>query len=68
MSIPMKGRKRIETTMKNDQFSKKELSISDFIDLHTDFIQDKMLENLSHTTIKDHKNIFRFFVRWIDQT
>lgn len=41
----MKERNEIETSVKKDHFSNKKLSITDFIELHTDFIRDKTLEN-----------------------
>ncbi len=68
MAISMNGRNKIETTVKNDQLSKKELLVKDFIVLHTEFVRDKMLENLAQKTIKDHKNISNFLVRWIEQS
>lgn len=64
----MKGRKKIETSVKTDLISNSELTVDDFISLHIDFMRDKMLENLAHVTIQDHKNIFKFFVRWLKQT
>ncbi len=68
MAISMKGRKGIKTSMLDERMPKKEITIKDFIELHTEFIRDKMLENLSERTIKDHKYIFSFFTRWIDDT
>lgn len=68
MAISMKGRKNIETTVKNDHLNSRELSIGDFVGLHTDFIRDKTLENLAERTIKDHKNLFNYFVKWIEQS
>ncbi len=67
-AISMKGRKRTETTVKNDQLLKKELLVKDFIEFHTDFVRDKTLENLASKTIKDHINIFKFLVKWIEQS
>ncbi|AOY76885.1 tyrosine-type recombinase/integrase [Clostridium formicaceticum] len=68
MAISMKGRKKIETSIKNEHTSKKEITIRRFIELHTEFVRDKMLENLSERTIKDHKYIFSFFTRWLEQS
>ncbi|WP_176461563.1 tyrosine-type recombinase/integrase [Anaeromicrobium sediminis] len=68
MAISMNGRKKIKTSMKVDQFSRKEITIKEFIELHNEFIRDKMLENLSQKTIKDHKYLFTFLTRWIEQS
>jgi len=68
MAISMKGRIKNETNVINDRLLNKELTIKNFIDLHTDFIRDKILENLSQRTINDHKNIFKYFVNWIEQS
>ncbi|MBU5677799.1 site-specific integrase [Alkaliphilus sp. MSJ-5] len=68
MAISMRGRNKIETSVKSDRVSKKELLVKDFIELHTDFVRDKVLENLASKTIKDHKNIFKFLVKWIDES
>ena len=53
--------KNIETIMKKDRILKNEIDIRDFIDLHTDFIRDTMLENLADQIIIDHKNLLCYF-------
>ncbi|WP_053956999.1 hypothetical protein [Inediibacterium massiliense] len=60
MAISMKGRKRIKTSVKSEHTSNNEITIRRFIELHTEFVRDKMLENLSEKTIHDHKYLFTF--------
>lgn len=68
MAITMNGRKQIKTTLKDNHNFNGEITIEKFIDLHPSFIRDKQLENLSDTTIFDHENVFKMFVKWMDNS
>ena len=68
MAITLKAKNRIQTSMKGVHKIQEELTIQEFIDLHTDFIRDKRLENLSQRTIEDHIYLFSFFTRWITKS
>lgn len=68
MAITMNGRKQIRTTLKDNHNFNGEITIEKFIELHPSFIRDKQLENLSDKTIFDHENVFKMFVKWMDNS
>jgi len=65
MTITLKAKNKIQISMKGIYHNEGTLILQEFIDLHTDFIRDKRLENLIQRTIKNHIYWFSFFTRWI---
>jgi len=68
MAISLKGRNKIQTSVKNDHVKDSNMKVTDLITFHTDFIREKQLENLSSRTINDHKMFFEYFTKWINLT
>ncbi|MBI9012614.1 MAG: hypothetical protein JEZ08_10335 [Clostridiales bacterium] len=68
MAITLKQKHRVQTIGQNDQAKSCNLSYHDFIELHSDFIREKQLENLSPRTINDHIMLFGYFVKWLKST
>jgi len=68
MAINLKQKHRIQTSVNVDRPKDDTLTIEDFINYHTDFVREKQLENLSLRTIEDHKILFRYLTRWIEQS
>lgn len=68
MAITLNGKQKIKTNLGSDQKISKGLTIQQFIDLHPHFVREKVLENLSETTINDHKYLFTFLTRWIEES
>jgi len=68
MAITLKAKNKIQTSVKVDQQNSDSLGLGKFIELHSDFIREKRLENLSPRTINDHKYLFTFFTRWIESS
>ena len=68
MAITLNAKNIIQTSMKGVHKIQEELTIQDFIDLHSGFIRDKRLENLAQWTIEDHIYLFSFFTRWITKS
>jgi integrase/recombinase XerD len=66
MAITLKAKNKIQTSVKVDQQNNDTITISKFVELHSDFIREKQLENLSPRTINDHRYLFTFFTRWLD--
>lgn len=65
MAITLNSTHKIKTSIRNNQQKSDILTLQHFIDLHTDFVREKQLENLSPRTINDHKYLFTFFTRWL---
>lgn len=68
MAITLKSKHKIRTNVQNNRQLKDTLPYQDFIELHTDFVREKQLENLSERTISDHKMFFGYFTKWLLQS
>ncbi len=65
MAITLNSKHKIQTKGINNREIKDSLTVEDFIDLHTDFIREKQLENLRPRTIEDHKMLFGYLSKWL---
>lgn len=68
MAITLNGKHKIQTRVKTDREIGRTITFETFTKLHTDFIREKQLENLSDRTIADHKMLFGYFVKWSQST